>query len=79
MKTMISGPPTLAELLEDCYLEAQRQGYPGGRFDYEPSEADLDYVTDMLGRRPSRAEWRAAGLHYVGGKHCGPSANTRRR
>ena len=79
MKTARAKLPTLNELLEDCYLEARRQGYPGGRFDYEPSESDLDYVTDMLGRKPSRAEWHAAGLRYIGEKHCGPSGHLRRR
>lgn len=61
---------TLSDLLNDCFLAAQDQGFDGDRDSYEYTPADLEYVTDMLGRKPSRQEWAAAGLPHVGGAHC---------
>ena len=62
-------------LLDACYLDAVHEGRDVGGTSipprrWTPTEADLDYVVAELGRRPTRDEWRAAGLSWVGSDHC---------
>lgn len=59
--------PTLAKLIASCETEARAAGFRGDG--WEPTAADLEWVTDQLGRKPSREEWAAAGYPHVGGRH----------
>lgn len=68
--TTTTSTATLSNLLSDVRVEARRQGYTGTDAEFEYSEADLDYVTGMIGRKPTAEEWRAEGLGFVGSKHC---------
>jgi hypothetical protein len=55
--------------LEECYATAKEQGFEGSYEDWMPTKADLEYVTDKLGRKPTEAQWKEAGLGWVGGAH----------
>ena len=59
--------PTLAKLIASCEREARANGFAGK--DWEPTAADLEWVTDQLRHKPSREEWAAAGYPHVGGRH----------
>jgi hypothetical protein len=37
--------------------------------DYNLYPADLDYVTDTLGTKLTREEWKGVGLGWVGARH----------
>ncbi len=65
---------TLSTLLASCISDARANGFDGADAEYEYTVADLEYVTDQLGRKPSREEWVAAGLRYVGSVHVGELA-----
>lgn len=58
---------TLFSLIASCETEARANGFTGEG--WEPTDADLDWVTDQLGRKPSREEWADAGYPHVGGRH----------
>lgn len=58
---------TLSSLIASCESEARANGFSGEG--WEPTAADLDWVTDQLGRKPSREEWSEAGYPAVGGRH----------
>lgn len=55
---------TIRCLLADCEQVARSNGWKTR--DYYGFDADLEYVVSSLGRKPTRAEWAEAGLHYVG-------------
>lgn len=58
---------TIRELLSECEAEARRQGdFEGG---WELTRHDMEWITDQLGRKPTRDEWAAAGLRWVGDAH----------
>lgn len=59
----------LSAELAACIATAREQGWVGEDGDYEHTAEDLEYVTEVLGRKPTREEWRAAGLHWVGSYH----------
>lgn len=64
---------TLKELLDECRREAISFGLdPADPWD--PAPFDLDYITAVLGYKPTREEWRAAGLRWVGDAHVSESA-----
>jgi hypothetical protein len=56
----------ITALLAECEAEARAQGWSGL---WEPTEADIEYVVEKLGRKPTREEWVDARLPYVGGGH----------
>lgn len=63
----------IRRLLAGCVAEARKAA--GSRVDeidwddYEYTAADLEYVTDTLGRKPAREEWAEAGCRGVGSAH----------
>jgi len=59
----------LRSLLENCVDEARKMGWEGDFDDYTFTQADLDWVTDQLGYKPTKEEWEAVGLRHVGGSH----------
>jgi len=55
-------------LIEECEAAARREGWVG---DWEPVAADLEYVVEELGYKPTRDEWLALpGVGWIGGEHC---------
>ncbi|MBA3762231.1 MAG: hypothetical protein H0X04_02660 [Chthoniobacterales bacterium] len=60
----------IAAELSFCVASAREQGWTDQDGEYEYTAVDLEYVTDKLGRKPTRQEWADAGLRYVGGAHC---------
>jgi len=63
----------LRALLEKCVDEAREMGWKGDFDDYTFTQADLDWVTDQLGYKPTEDEWKASGLRHVGGSHVADS------
>ena len=73
MRTQVSEPVVDvisggAETAERC---ARAQGWSGD--DYALTREDCDLIVDEIlsafGRKPTRAEWHAAGYRYVGNRH----------
>jgi hypothetical protein len=60
----------LRKLLDVCYHDADEAGFEGTREDWEPVEANLDFVVDNAPFEPTSEDWAAAGLSWVGGAHC---------
>lgn len=58
----------MEKLLSECREEAVREGADPET--WKPTEADLDWIVDQLGFKPTREEWKKAGLEWVGGQHC---------
>jgi len=56
--------------LDECFHDAREQGFEGDRDQWRPTEADLEYVTDKPGHKPTREQWEHAGITWVGGRHC---------
>lgn len=71
----------IRSLLEECVQEARDQGFEGSADEYDYTAADLEWVTDQLGYKPTRRDWEGAGLEYIGSAHIGegPSGYTARR
>lgn len=65
----MSNTVTLSDLLTACRADARDQGWDGNDAEYEYTAEDLRWVTDQWGRLPTREEWRAAGLEWVGEVH----------
>jgi len=63
----------IEEKLEECYRTAYEAGFDGKFDEYDFTEADLSWITDELGYKPTKAEWEKAGLSWVGGAHCADS------
>ena len=55
--------------LEECYRTAYEAGFDGKFDEYEFTAPDLHWVTEELGYKPTEAEWKEAGLGWVGGAH----------
>ena len=73
MKDAARNTDEIRTLLEECVAEANEQAAAEHQVDfadYDFTGADLEYVTDELGRKPTREEWDKAGLEWVGGAHC---------
>ena len=72
---MSKGNPSIQQirdLLEECVAEANSVYAEEHQITFEEKNwtpADLEYVTDELGYKPTRAEWRSAGLNWVGDAH----------
>lgn len=62
----------IRHLAADCAREARLQGFDGDR--YELTAADCDWITEQIGRKPSRSEWREAGFPNIGSRHVDDSA-----
>jgi hypothetical protein len=65
----------LAEVVEF----ARAQGWEGEAEDYTYTPEDLDEITEALGCRPTREEWKAAGLKGVEAAHVCDCSTCRRR
>jgi len=59
----------IRELIAECRAEARDQGWQGDDEDYVLQAADLDYIVDALGYKPTLEQWRAAGLAWIGSAH----------
>jgi hypothetical protein len=59
----------LRTLLDVCYHDADEAGFEGTRADWEPTEVDLDWITDKAPFTPSDEDWDNAGISWVGGAH----------
>jgi hypothetical protein len=59
--------------IEACRAEAMKEGFDP-ETEWEPTEADAEFVIEELGRKPTRQEWADAGWKYVGGKHVGEAS-----
>ena len=57
----------IKSLLAECEKLARIEGFEGE--DFQPTSADLVWVCDELGRKPTAEEWKAAGLAWVGSNH----------
>lgn len=57
----------MLELLSDCEGAARMQGWAGDG--YEHTAEDLEWVIEILGRKPTRDEWVDGGLPNVGTEH----------
>jgi len=60
----------LRSLIDICYHDADEAGYEGDREDWEPTELDLDWIVDKVDFAPTEADWKRAGLEWVGSAHC---------
>lgn len=71
MTKTITVPQMISDMLDECYIAAQRQGCDLDRGQWQPTAADLSYVCDNLAFCPTVEQWREAGLAHVGGAHVG--------
>ena len=61
---------TLKTLIADCIRTAREQGWDGDAADFVFTREDLDSVVETLGKRPTREEWREAGVAgWIGAAH----------
>lgn len=60
---------TLSDLLTACRTGARTEGWDGNDAEYEYTREDMIWVVSQWGRSPTREEWRAAGLEWVGDAH----------
>lgn len=65
-------PASLSSLIAHCEEEWRKQGAEG---DIDLTADDCDWITDTLGRKPSREEWADAGLPHVGSRHVADEAS----
>lgn len=72
-KTTFRPTDILRRELADCETAARREGFDGPSGSWEPTAADLESVCSVLGRKPTREEWAAAGYPGVGGAHVRPA------
>lgn len=56
-----------------CLDVAKDLGYEGEDSEYNYTSQDLDAIVEHLGAKPTREEWKQAGLKYVGSNHCSES------
>ena len=62
----------IRKLLQECVDEQNAVAAEEHQVTFKEKNftgADLEYVTDELGSKPTRAEWRRAGLSWVGDAH----------
>lgn len=71
--TTPSSVERLRELLDQCVDEARANGW-NGEGEYDVTLADALWITKQLRRKPTRAEWREAGMSYVGNLHAAEGA-----
>ncbi len=62
---------TLRASLALCRSLAREQGWEGADAEYQYTAEDLHFVTDEIGRKPTREEWAEAGIRWVGEDHVG--------
>lgn len=51
--------PTLLELIQSCITSAREQGWTADEGPYALTRFDEEWITKMLGREPTQAEWSA--------------------
>jgi len=68
---------TIRTEIDACIAAAREQGYDGTDAEYEHTAEDLESVIEALGRKPTPAEWGAAGMPHVGGDHCSAGGDFR--
>jgi hypothetical protein len=58
-----------------CLRAARAEGFDGLDSEFELTKYDIEYMLNVLGRKPSREEWNDAGLPGMGSQYCSAQDN----